>query len=91
MSQAPSTPAVVVVPPAPIAVQGHRGDAGLSSEAPGAAGEAPGATVDAEVGGPSTSPQTPTATRAWPVRREHLVRFGRTAECLGWIPAGGPQ
>ena len=82
---APSTPAVVVVPSTPMAAQGLPGDAGLTSSAPRAEEEAPAATTEAEVGGPSTSPQTPTATRAWPVRREHLVKFGRTAECPGCL------
>ena len=75
-------PQVVVVQPSPDAGGDQRAlqDRG---EAGGPGGEA--AEFQGErIGEPSASTQAkPGSTKAWPVRREHLSKFGRTAECPG--------
>ena len=56
----------------------------LPAQAGGDEVRVPGADSPAEgVGGPSASEQRPGVAKAWPVRREHLQKYGKTIGCPG--------
>ena len=75
-----------VAPPAPLVVVQPGGQVPAQADLPGQDGEAEQLHEDTpvgDVGGPSASGQRPLASKAWPVKREHLQKFGSTVGCPG--------